>query len=463
MRTSPLSDFHLRAQALIEPYGPVGDSPAVGVVQTYGHFEAEYAAIRKSAGLIDLPFRATLAVTGADRLEFLNRMLTQELRGAAEWSVRESFWLNRKGRIDADVRVIVLPGRVLLDCDVHAAARALAGLNGYIISEDVAIADVTERSHRLALHGPTARAVLARLADSAPGLTTLEPGRACEVTLAGHRVVVDRSDQTGEVGLELLVEAGEGAAVQAVYSALLEAAHEHAAPEHAPVGAGGPLGGGEEGAAGRPNPRPGLRPIGWAAFNIARIEAGTPLYLIDFGPDSLPAESGVLDRRVSFTKGCYLGQEIVARMHALGKPKQVVAALRLGDTAGGGEPDRQPVTGSALYTPESIEAWRAAGAPGATAPGPAPPSTPAPPAPVGAVTSSTFAPMLAQSRIALAMVRFDRSAAGTRLLCDCDGALLPAEVQTGLRFWPRAGAAGGADGADGAGGTAGAGAGAGGG
>lgn len=431
MRTSPLSDFHLRAQALIEPYGPAGDSAAVDVVQTYGHFEAEYAAIRKSAGLIDLPTRATLEVTGADRLEFLNRMLTQELRGAGEWTVRESFWLNRKGRIDADMRVIVLPGRVLLDCDVHAAARAMAGLNAYVIAEDVTIADLTGRSHRLALHGPTAMAVLSRLADRGEGLGTLEPGRACEVTLGGQRVIVDRSDAAGEVGLELLVEGGAGtasAAVEAVYSKLLEAAHEHSAPEQVLPGG-----------AARPNPRPGLRPIGWAAFNIARIEAGTPLYLIDFGPDSLPAESGVLDRRVSFTKGCYLGQEIVARMHALGRPKQVVAALRLGDGPGRPESDRQPVTGSALYTPESIEAWRAAGAPSAGT-GPTPAAAPAPPAPVGAVTSSTFAPMLAQSRIALAMVRFDRASPGTRLLCDCDGALLPAEVQPGLRFWPRAGA-----------------------
>src|SRR5439155_2357027 len=64
-----------------------------------------------------------------------------------------------------------------------------------------------------------------------------------------------------------------------------------------------------------------LRPAGWHAFNIARIEAGTPLYNIDFGPESLPAESGVLLGRVSFTKGRYFGQEVVARMQSRGHSK----------------------------------------------------------------------------------------------------------------------------------------------
>lgn len=434
MRASPISDLHARADALVEPYGPVGDSAAVDLVQTYGPFEAEYAAIRKSAGLMDLPMRATLVVTGTERLSFLNRMLTQELKGAQPWSARESFWLNRKGRIDADVRVIVLPDRVLLDVDVHAASRAMVGLGSYIISEDVAIADETATHHRLALHGPGATAALARLATQRGGaaLSTMAVGEVAEVEVAGARVVVDRRDSTGDVGLELLVARSEG--TTAVYMALLELAHEHAAP-------------GESGEPARPNPRPGLRPIGWAAFNVARIEAGTPLYLLDFGPDSLPAESGVLDRRVSFTKGCYLGQEIVARMHSLGKPKQVVVGLRLVDPQAVAEVARQhdgaaevaaprlarqPVTGSAIYTPAAIDAWRTANA---AATGAA--QAPAAPVPVGAVTSSTLAPMLSQAPIALAMVRFEHAAAGTALLVDCDGALLPATVQSTLTFWKR--------------------------
>jgi folate-binding protein YgfZ len=438
---SPIDHLHTRAQAFTQPYGPpLPPTPSapertITLVQTYGPLELEYAAVRKSAALVDLAHRATIEITGRDALAFLGRMITQELKGFAPMSVRRAFWLNRKGRIDADLRLLNLADRVLVDVDAHAAARTATGLSAYVITEDVAIVDATDRFHRLALHGPLARQVLARFIDPAlpdataqrDALLALEPNQVLRVTIAGASVLIDRADTAGEVGLELLVPTD---AVERVYGVLLEAAHQPVDDVQ------------------RPNLRPSLRPIGWAAYNIARIEAGTPLYNVDFGPDALPGETGVLNDRVSFTKGCYLGQEVVARMHALGSPKRVVVALRLSDpaltqpsvaraqgdaTADSAPPPvfaRCPEAGSPVYSRESIDAWRAQ-ANASTTPAAAAPE------PVGAITSSTLAPMLAHAPIALASVKFKHATAGTELLVDCDNALLPAKVQGELRFVTR--------------------------
>src|SRR5439155_17574914 len=117
------------------------------------------------------------------------------------------------------------------------------------------------------------------------------------------------------------------------------------------------------------------RRIGWHAYNIARIEAGWPIFNIDFGPDSLPHETGVLEDRVSFKKGCYLGQEVVARMQSLGHPKQRLVGLKAKEwTTSGGE-EGVPEEGTRVYA-------QARGQEGGQ-----------PPEVVGAVTSSAASPM----------------------------------------------------------------------
>ena len=102
---SPILKLHERAEAMLESYGP--PEASVTVVQTYGYVELEYAAVRKGCALFDLPMRGTVSVAGADRLAFLNRMVTQELKGWAPMTSKQSFWLNRKGRIDADLLLAI--------------------------------------------------------------------------------------------------------------------------------------------------------------------------------------------------------------------------------------------------------------------------------------------------------------------------------------------------------------------
>lgn len=393
---SPLRAELLRRNAELAPYGP--PDAGVEVAQTLGPVELEYAALRKNCVLIDQPHRGTVQMTGADRIEFLNRMLTQELKpldgGAMQWV--ESFWLSRKGRIDADVRVLGFGDRVLFDVDVHQAAHFVTTLDAYIFAEDAELKDVSQAMHRVALIGPKA----GRLLELATNETKagkpaheIEDGETCEVVIAGRAVYVDRSDAVGVPAFGLVMERDDA---EAVYTRLCELGMPDGQDAIGQENAG--LSRGEGTGA-----EIGLRVAGWHAYNIARIEAGEPVFNLDFGATSLPGETGVMRRRVSFKKGCYLGQEIVARMDALGHPKQTVVALRVGSSPD----DPQPVTGSELVAAGQV---------------------------VGAVTSSTVSPMLGGQVVCLATVRWDFHEPGTNMVVRTDEGEVAAVIQEELAF-----------------------------
>ena len=354
-------------------YGRAGDqtpTAACELVATLGDLEAEYAAVRRGAGLLDSPHRATIRLRGSDRRDFLNRMVTQELKDLDAGTVRQTFWLNRRGRIVADLLLAEMGDHLLACLDVHGAGKAVESLDEFLFAEDVEITEVTDTYHHLALHGPMAAQVIAVAGDD-PDMADL-PDLACKaIVVGGNEVAAIRCDQTGAIGFELIMQRVEA---EAVWDALLAA--------------GRTLGDG----------RPRVRPIGWHAFNIARIEAGTPLFNIDFGTDSLAHETGLLAQRVSFTKGCYLGQEIVARTENLGRPKQRLVGLR---------PDRD------LLPNAGAEVVDAAGKV------------------VGAVTSSTLSPMLGAVPIAFAMIR--QAAMESPVRVAAEGELIDAAI-VGLKF-----------------------------
>jgi aminomethyltransferase len=139
-----------------------------------------------------------------------------------------------------------------------------------------------------------------------------------------------------------------------------------------------------------------LRPIGWAAFNATRIEAGRPLFGIDFDDSILPAETGPLfNRAVSLTKGCYLGQEIVARMHARQQVAKQIVGLKLDN-------DALPMAGAKLFDDKGNE--------------------------IGGVTSSTLSPILSDIAIGIGYVKRPFIAAGTKIRVPAEGAVREAIV-----------------------------------
>ncbi len=352
--------------------GSARDS-ACELVGTFGDLEAEYAAIRRGAGLLDSPHRGTIVVTGADRLSVLNNLLTQELKDLTAGRVKCSFWLNRKGRIDADLMLVETAERLVIDVDTHRTAETVKALSEYVFTEDAAFSDESERWHHIAVHGPAALDAIAAAANQEA--VALDPGQSANVSIADADVIVARCDVVGETGLALFVPIES---VDTVWQTLV--ATEASIPR--------------------------VRPIGWHAFNIARIEAGTPLFNVDFGTTNLPHETAILAQRVSFTKGCYLGQEIVARMESLGKPKRCVVGIRV-------QSDVLPVAGAQIFECNDDDAMGAE---------------------LGVVTSSTLSPMLGAQPIAFGMMKSRDDDASPTVLIAAEGELARATVMPELCF-----------------------------
>ena len=365
-----------------------GREPTCQIVSTFGDLESEYAAIRTGAGLLESPNRGTICVEGADRCEFLDRMLTQQVKDLGPGQARPAFLLNRKGRIEADLLLIETGERLLIDVDVHRATPTVQILERFLFLEDVRIEEASGQWHHLAIHGPRAADVI----TAAAGIDSfeLEPLASATLQIAGVASVVVRRDQTGEMGLQLICPLDQ---VETIWERLIATDES--------------IGGS----------RRRVRPIGWHAFNVARIEAGTPLFHLDFGSDSLPHETGVLDDRVSFTKGCYLGQEIVARTQSRGRPRQRLVGVRMAT-------DHLPIAGAEVY--------QASGEP----------STPVEDLPaIGVITSSTLSPMLGAAPIAFGRIKTDCATEGAALLVAAEGEQAQATV-SGLRFWAPTSASG---------------------
>jgi folate-binding protein YgfZ len=366
---NPLRELHADAPLVeFQPYD------RLEIVSTFGEPQAEYAAIRKSCGLMDCPQRGLLELTGRDRLPFLNNLLTnqtwdkQTKSGLQAGQGVYAFFLNVKGRIVADMNVLELGDRTLLEMDVRVVSAIRQAFEKYLFAEQVTMRELVGVSHEIALHGPGARQLL-ETATGSP-LPALGQLASTKTNLFGVDAIVWRDDPAGTPGYHVILP------IESAPIVWRELATRFGTSE----------------ALGK---RP-LRPIGWAAFNATRIEAGRPLFGVDFDDSILPAETGPLfARAVSLTKGCYLGQEIVARMHA----RQVVAKQIVGFKL---ETDDLPIAGTKLFDDKGNE--------------------------IGGVTSSTLSPILSDIAIGLGYVKRPFVAPGTKIRVPAEGALREATV-----------------------------------
>ncbi len=356
------------------PWGVVGDgaTPTCEIILDFGELEAEYAALRRASAIFDRPDRAVIEIAGADAEDLLERLVTNAFVGVAADVVR-AFLLARTGRIIADLVLIRREGRVLVELDRSDAGRVVETLEGFVFAEDVQILDHAGDRHRMDLLGPESPAMIDALCGETP-----RGGNAVDIRIGDAAVTVFALDSgtgspVGEPGFGLIVDRADA---MAVWNRILETT---------------------------PSGRRPARAIGWNACNIARLEAGTPLFHLDFGPDALPHETGLIKERVSFKKGCYPGQEIVARMESRGRAKREVVGLR-------GTTDALPVAGAQVFDAKEGVSTQ-----------------------IGVVTGSTVAPMRGAAVIGLASVRASHAKAGTSVLMSAEGEVVSAVV-TGFDY-----------------------------
>lgn len=291
-------------QALCLEGSRIEQIDGISVAADFGDPANEYAATRENAGLFAQQLRGTIELTGGDRVNWLNNLVTNAVKPLQARQGLYTFAVNLKGRIVFDANVLVLSDAIWLDIDRRWISPALAHLERYLMSEDVTLADRSAAFGRIALLGPMAAEIIAatiaaQLQNSdtseVAGLNATPELSSREVSLSGGRCLLLRHDLAGVPGFELFVPA---VAAAACWRRIRE------------VGAGF-----------------GVRAVGRTALERVRIEAGIPASVSDLNADVLPAETGQFERAVSVTKGCYLGQEVVERMRSRGAVARQLVGL----------------------------------------------------------------------------------------------------------------------------------------
>ena len=277
----------------------------------YGDPASEYAAVREAEGLVDRSDRGHLLVTGSDRARFLHGMLSNTVEGLETGAGNYATMTTPRGQTLSDVWVYCREEGFLLETEPGLQTKLMSSLDRYLVADDVRITDVTGLQATFGVHGPGSRALIARVLGEVS--TDLAECQTVVRTLGRTEVTVTARSYSGEPGYDARIEA-DGAL--RLWNELISA---------------------------------GARPVGTQAMEALRIESGIPRYGVDLDERVVPLEAG-LHHAVDFTKGCFIGQETIAKMHNLGKPRRFLVGLRL-------EADTVPPSETPLRDGEKQIGW----------------------------------------------------------------------------------------------------------
>ena len=265
----------------------------VAETATQVELDGQYRALREEAGFL-VRDRAMLLVKGADAAEYLQGQLTNDIEAVEPERGCYAALLDRKGHLVADMRVLRLAHshseQIWLDTEPSAFQALRKHLETYKIGREVEIADATPDWTITSVIGPASVEVA--------GLSPVSPEHAQGYAERdGVHILAVATDQ----GLDLITRPDAADTVRDRLTA------------------------------------GGAEPVTEAAAEIVRVETGRPRFGLDMGPESMPAEAGIVERAVDFEKGCYIGQEPVARLHYRGKPNRTLRGLRLSALASHGD------------------------------------------------------------------------------------------------------------------------------
>ena len=304
--------------------------------------EGEYRLLVEGCGVVDRSSRGKLALTGAGALEFLNGQVTNELSSLRPGTGCYATFLTHKGKMLGDLRILAVgadedgsahepgaPAALLLDTERVALQGLFDMIRRFKVGYDVELHKRTVERGLLSLTGPHAVAIA-----GAEALAHAEHANA-PVEIDGTAALAVRTD----VGIDLICAAAATPALSATLSAR------------------------------------GAPAVSEQAAECLRVERGRPRYGVDLDDTVIPQEAGLNERAVSFTKGCYVGQETVARLHYKGRPNRHLRGLRLSVPAARGDQlllGERPVgrVGSAVLSPRlgpiALALVRREAAPGST-------------------------------------------------------------------------------------------------
>jgi tRNA-modifying protein YgfZ len=253
-----------------------------------------YRAMTDGCAVVDRSERGRLAVTGPEAKEFLQGQVTNDVEGLEPGAGCYAAFLTHKGKMLGDLRILDTGDELLLDCERVALQELFNMIRRFKLGRDVELHKRTLESGLLSLIGPESR----RVAGATDLPETEHAHRAGRIGGAAVRLIAT------DLGVDVLCDAGDA---EPVAAALIAA---------------------------------GAVPATEDAAEVRRVETGRPRYGVDIDDGVIPQEAGLNERAVSFEKGCYVGQETVARLHFRGKPNRHLRGLRLSGPAAPGDPLR---------------------------------------------------------------------------------------------------------------------------
>jgi folate-binding protein YgfZ len=314
-----------------------------GRIERFSCVEEEYRSVIEHVGLLDLSHRGRLRLTGEDRVRWLQGMVSNDVLPLQTGKdVVHACVLDATGHLLADVTVVNAEDSLILDLDGMNTEKIARLFDSYVITEDVEIADVSDSLICFSLQGSAV-------------------SKAWIQSIIADTAIVVASRRSVEGGFDLFMPAEEA---PTLWERLTGS---------------------------------GARPVGEHATEIHRVEAGIPRYGLDMDETTIPLEANLEATHISYQKGCYVGQEIIARIQSRGHTNRALTGFTM-------EGDLLPEPKSAVMLAEETAQK-----------------------PVGWVTSSVFSPSL-QSVIALGYIRHEHRSAGVQLIIDCGSKRLNAKL-----------------------------------
>ncbi|HEX7861941.1 MAG TPA: glycine cleavage T C-terminal barrel domain-containing protein [Verrucomicrobiae bacterium] len=329
-----LHDFHAARGAQFSVYN------GAEAVTSYGSSKSEYNALASEAALIDLSFRSRICLVGSDREKFLHGQVTNDVQRLKVGEGTYAALVTHKGKLETDLFIYKLQDELLLDFEPGLTQKITDRLSKYIIAEDVQIIDVAPHYTLLSVQGPRAAEVLSPFFPELPtkALTWTK------TTYPNGDLYLMSNGRFGPPGFDLFVPTADTNSVAEKLAS-------------------------------------SIKPAGLNACEIARIENGIPRFGIDMDESNLAPEA-LRENAISYAKGCYIGQEVIARIRTYGQVAKALRLIRLPD-----EPQHLPTKAEKLFHNAKE---------------------------VGFITSSTLSPKHG-AKVALAYVRKEANSVGQSL------------------------------------------------
>ena len=318
MKQLPLNNIHKSLGANLQ------DISGCTVPADYGDKLSEYKAVREDVGIIDLSSRGKLKLSGKDHLKFLQGMLSNDVVKLEEGRGIHATILTVKGRMVSDMKVYKDKESVLLDLEPGLNQKVSELLTKFRLSYKADIEDITETLGLLSIQGPNSKKLLDNLLDEE--ISEMPEYGLIKKDFRGSELTIINVNRTGEEGFDLYIE---NEVLPELWEELSKIGQEL-----------------------------DIRPLGYDALNILRIEAGLPIYNIDMDETNIPIEAGLWNA-LDFEKGCYIGQEVVARIkwrghvnwHLMGFECEGALVPNVGDEIFDGERKIGRIT-SSTFSPE---------------------------------------------------------------------------------------------------------------